>query len=268
MFHDIFDQIASTEFFIWDAVVAWSNHIRESHLKQSTQSTYLTNMLKLIDEKIVNERLHLEKVDSSWLKNSMEKIDEIPTWSDKTKSIRRSCLNGFYNFIKKLFDYKTDPYRRPPKPNEIKYVLSNVLDQNLTATISPESLCSALSKINERDAYIVWIMMLTGQPLEAVLDRRKKHLRGFYYLDFENEGEPLPKHLCDVLREYCQNSNTYIFETSKGKRIRRTQVMRTLKQAGYNIGLKFDLTPKALHRYVNAYMSSDKRYELEKALFP
>jgi site-specific recombinase XerC len=108
-------------------------------------------------------------------------------------------------------------------------------------------------------------MMHTGRTLEAVLDRRKEHLRT-PYMDFDDNSEHIPPHITDALNELCKNSTDYLFETASGKRIRRTQVMRNLKQAGHNIGLDFDLTPKVLHGYVCAYMSKDKRSELEKAL--
>ncbi len=169
----------------------------------------------------------------------------------------------------------------------LKHVLSNVPDKAKTRDLCPEILCTALSKINERDAYIIWIMMHTGQPLEKVLDLKKENLRASYrdsekamkhgldhnekhayqaYLDFNNACTQIPGHVVDGINKVCKNSKHFLFETVNGKRIVRTQVTRNLKQAGRNIGLDFDLTPKILYGYVCAYITKDKRSVLEKGL--
>lgn len=264
------DLIFTQDFLVWDAVVAWSNAIYESTLSGSSKNSYFVNMLKLIESEVVDVRMPLDNVDEAWLNGVKKQTNAKADWSSKTKLNRKSCLNSFQNFVHTSFDRGLEPYRRYPKPSEIKYVLSNVLDQRLTVHIHPSILCSAISKINERDAYIVWVLMYTGQTLESILDRRKEHLRGIY-LDFEFNGKlfsmTLLNSVSEVLAARSVNHKVYLFETDNGKRIRRTQITRNLKQAGRNIGLNFDLTPKALHRYVNAYMSADKRSELERALW-
>lgn len=269
--HDIvFNQINNKEFFVWDAVVAWRDHIYQAGFWSTTKSSYLTSMLKLIESEVINVCIQLHKIDEDWLKEAKQKINDKSEWSLSTKIVRKSCLNSFYNFIQKDFDRKILPYRRHPESNEIKHILSSVQDKALTKDISPIVLCNEISKINERDAYIVWLMMWTGQTLESILDRRKEDLRT-PYLDFEDDsGKRFSKHILEhitnALEKLCKDSSVYLFETANSKRILRTQVMRNLKQAGYNIGLDFDLTPKVLHGYVCAYMSRDKRSELEKAL--
>lgn len=265
MLNIIIDQIKNKEFFVWDAIVAWRDHIYQADFYNNTKSNYITGMLKLIESVIIDVRIPLNHINDMWIEEAKKKIDDKLEWSQSTKIIRKSCLNSFYNFIKNDFDYKITPYRRHPDSNEIKHILSSVQDKALTKDISPIVLCNAVSKINERDAYIVWLMMHTGQPLEAILNIRKtKEDYEPPYIRFNGEGKHIPKHITDALNDLCKNSKMYLFETSSGKRIRRNQVMRNLKQAGYNIGLDFDLTPKILHGYVCAYMSRDKRSILEK----
>ena len=300
MLEALLQQIDNKEFFVWDAVFAWRDHICKSEFYNNTKSNYLTGMLKLIESGILNIRHHLKLIDECWLSEAKQKIENKPEWSQSTKSIRKSCLNRFYNFVKNDFDTTLTPYRRHPEYTEIKYILSdteektkeeivkfekhlihllsNVPDKRRTIDLSPIILSNAISKINERDAYIVWLMMWTGQTLESILDRRKEHFRTSSdeetktaYLDFEDEngnlhGKYIPQHITKAIKELSKNSKVYLLETSKGKRILRTQIMRNLKQAGHNIGLDFDLTPKVLHGYVCAYMSCDKRSELEKAM--
>lgn len=256
-----------TEFFVWDAVVQWRDQIYQADFYNCSKGNYLTNMLKMIESDLVDVRCKLSIVNEEWLRQIKQKIDEKNEWSRATKIVRKSCLNSFYQFVKTSLDTNVEPYRRHPKPIEIKHILSSVQEKALTKDISPIELCNSLSKINERDAYIVWLMMHTGQPLEAILDVRKtKEDYEPPYIRFNGQGEYIPEHIINGINELSKNSKAYLFETAGGKRIQRTQVMRNLKQAGYNIGLDFDLTPKVLHGFVCAYMSRDKRSELERAL--
>ncbi len=258
------------DYILWDAVVAWRDKIYQSNFFNSTKANHLTSMLKLIEHHVIDLCLDLKKADEAWVKEAKQKIDDILQWSVSTRTIRKSCLNLFYKFIKTEFNHETQPYLSHLKPNVTKHVLSSVQDKALTAHISPEALCSEVGKLNKRDGFIVWVMLHSKQPLEAVLDLRKEDLRvsdvGRAYLDFPNVCEYIPEHITARISELCKNSKAYLFETAKGKRISRIQIMRNLKQAGRNIGLEFDLTPKVLRGYVNAYMTEDKREELEKAL--
>jgi site-specific recombinase XerC len=257
----------NSEFFVWDAVVAWRDRIYQADFYNNTKGCYLTGLLKLIEFSVIDVRLPLSKINEDWVKDCKLKIDGVTAWAAETKTIRKTCLNSFYKFVQKDFDRGVMPYQRHPQPNEIKHILSSVKEKALTEDISPSVLCNALSKINERDAYIVWLMMHTGETLETILDLRKTPPD--YeppYIRFNGMGKHVPDHITDGINELCKNSAVYLFETAGGKRISRTQVMRNLKKTGHNIGLKFDLTPKVLHGFVVAYMSRDKRSELEIAL--
>ena len=303
----------NTVFFIWDAIVAWRDYIFKTDFYKCSKGSYFTNMLKLIESKIVDVRLQLKHVNEAWLNECKKKIDSKSDWAKSTKTVRKSCLNTFYNFITHTFDKSQIPYQRHPSENEIEYmlssnideeekyeafekaalkhVLSNVSDKVRTRDISPDKLCKAVSKINERDAYIVWLMMHTGQPLEKILDLRKEDLDAEYmsleesmkhtpiidpsnpiilaysgYVRFANDSKYIPGNIVDEIDKFRKNSKVYLFETATGKRVTRTQVTRNLKLAGKNIGLDFELTPKILRGYVCAYMSKDKRSELEKGL--
>lgn len=274
----IYHQINNKVLHVWDAVVAWRDYIFQTPFYNNTKGNYLSGMLKLIELDLINVYLPLEIINDVWIEEAKKKIDLFPDWSIATKAVRKSCLNSFYQFVQKDFNRSVTPYRRHPSPTEVKHVLSNVPDKALTKDISPIELCNALEKINKRDAYIVWLMMHTGEPLESILDRRKEHFRTSLdnetktaCLDFEDENgrkysKHIFEHITEDLKELCKDSKVYLFETANGKRILRTQVMRTLKQAGHNIGLDFDLNPKILHGFVCAYMCRDKRSELEKAM--
>lgn len=262
----LMDMINPRVIHVWDAVVAWRDNIYEA-VYENTRRNHLKGMLKLIESKIIDVCLPLDKIDECWLEEVKQKIQEEPEWSTWTKKITKSCLNSFLHFIHTDFDNQLTPYRRHPQLNEIRHVLSNVKEAALLKDISPEVLCNALSKINERDAYIVWLMMHTGEPLEAILAIRK--LKEDYeppYMRFNGIGKHIPEHITEAINEFSKNSKIYLFETARGNPVRRTQVMRNIKQAGYAIGLKFDLTPKILHSSVCAHMCRDKRSVIEKGL--
>ena len=297
------------DFFVWDAVVAWRDYIFGKSFYSWSKGNYLSNMLKLIESNIVDVRLMLDNVNEDWLNECKIKVDAKDNWAKSTRTVRKSCLNLFYRFVTDVFDQFNPPYRRHPEGNEIefilssdrgeeekyqaleralfKHVLSNVVDKAKVKDICPIVLCNTVSKLNERDAYIVWLMMHTGQTLDKVLDLKRENLRATYmnqeeaiehgldptikhaymaYLDFDNRHYHIPGHIVDGINGTCKITKHFLFETVKGKRILRTQVTRNLRRAGRDIGLDFDLTPKVLHGYVCAYMTADKRSDFEKAL--
>jgi len=233
----------NTDFFIWDAVVAWRDYIFSKDFYSWSKGNYLTNMLKLIESNVVDVRLSLYKVNIDWLHECKDKVDDKKEWAKSTKTVRKTCLNSFYKFVEEVFDKSQTPYQRHPEGNEIefllslrkedkykhdkientvlKHVLSNVVEKTKARDISPIVLCNALSKINERDAYIVWLMMHTAQPLEKVLDLRKENLRASYmdseytmqhgldlnenhahmaYIDFDNACAHIPGRVVDGKR--------------------------------------------------------------------
>ena len=266
MFLKDFVQVSDT-FFMWDAVVAWRDNIFLVYNWSTTKSNYVLNMLRLIEAGIVNVRMELNKADEVWLKECKKKINELTEWAPETKSVRKSTLNSLYKFIQSGFNRGTIPYQWHPSPAQIKHVLSGVQDKVLTTTISPEVLCNTLSETNERDAYIVWLMMHTGQRLEAILDLKKTALRQ-PYIDIEGISYYTPSHIIKGIKNICGNSKVYLFETCSKTRVVKTQVIRNLKKTGYKIGLTYNLTPKLLHGYAVAYITGEKRNELQTTLMP
>jgi len=262
--------VSHTGFFVYDAIVQWRDHIYKADLYRCSKANYLRGMLRLIECGIVDIRTKLSDLNDGWLTKTKAKIDSKKHWSISTKINRKNFLNSFQKFIKTALDTTVEPYPRHPNPEQIKYILSSVQEISLAKDLSPTELCNAMLELNERDAFVIWLMILTGQSVEKILDVRKEHLRYQKdgddhtefsvggYLDFEGGSSyHVPGHLMDKIQCICKNTKTYLFETRQGKRIRRTQVMRNLKHAGYDIGLTFDLTPGILHGFVCGYMSTN-----------
>lgn len=283
----------SKKYHIWDVVVSWRNFIFTSEFESVSKSDYLTHMLKLIENHIIDIKEPIDALNEDWLKDCKRKIDSCVFWSKRTRLCRKTCLNSFYRFYKKNLNFYQVAYRRCPVDHEVEYilssqnekkysekvvikhVLSNVVEKTKTTIISPVELCEAVNNVNERDAYIVWLMMHTGRRLEFILDLKKEDLRlslenqnNAYigYVDFKDMIEYIPKHIAIALKTLSKDASKYLFESSNGKKLGRTQVIRNLKKAGKSIGLTFDLTPKVLYGFVNAYMSNDKRSAFEQCL--
>lgn len=256
----------SNNLFVWDALISWSQYINKN-LRGNTSVQYLTSMLKLIEKGVVDVQLSLECATEGWLQESCTKIDHIPEWSLVTKDFRKKYLKLFYRFLNRYFDYRIKPYHRHPKQNEIKYLFSHVLDQQLTLQISPVMLYESIRKRHRRDACIILLMMYTGEKIGDILDSKKEDFQGIY-LDFEENGikrsHTLPEHMATELNEICKNSKVYLFETVNGKKIPRNQIVRALKKSSRDMKLSFCLSPKSLHRYSNTYLSMYRRSDLEK----
>ena len=122
-------------------------------------------MLKLIESNIVDVRLKLSNVNINWLEECKNKVDEKEEWAKSTKTVRKTCLNSFYKFVKETFDKTQIPYQRHlkimklsffslPKEDEEKYAsldktvlkhaLSNVPEKIKAIDLCPQILCNCL----------------------------------------------------------------------------------------------------------------------------
>ena len=277
------------DFHLWDVIVAWRDHVFKADFYQCSREAYLSSMRKLINGGIIDIKLPLLHVDDIWLETCKEMVDKKIEWAQATKKVRKSCLNTFYAFLSQTFNTSTTPYRRHPCQPEIEYLLSphsegtekyaslesTMLKHALSSTqdktraqdLCPLVLCTAISKINERDAYIVWLMLWTKQPLEAILNlRNTAEDYSPPYIRFKGIGEYIPTHITKAIDHFRISESLFIFSTTSGKQIQRNQVTRNIKKAGHALDLDYELTPKIINGLACAYMSRDKRSDLERAM--
>lgn len=271
-----------TSFHVLDAVVAWRDKIHNSKYLHITKCQYLSNMLKLIESKIINTYTRLDNVDKDWLIMARKNVDDIHKWSPKTKKLRRTCLNSFYSFVKKEFDYGADAYKRQLKDVEIQHLLSSTKEKYQSINVDPLDLCNIVHRINNRDGYILWLMFWTGQKLERILElkkteKEKQYIHFFTYSnDIDNgnneciptheESEWIPQHIEKGIDEVTKDSKFYLFETNGSKRVRAMQVRKNLQRAAKLLGVDFHFSPKAIQGYVCGHTSRNKKSELEQWL--
>lgn len=77
---------------IWDAIVAWRDYILSSSFLRITKRNYLSRMQKLIECAVINPALKLSTVNESWLKECLDKIDEISLGSKVSRIGKQQLL--------------------------------------------------------------------------------------------------------------------------------------------------------------------------------
>lgn len=264
---------------IWDVMVAWRDSILDSSFLRVTKRDYLSRMQKLIEEGVINPSIKLKSVNESWLDECSKRIYET-SWSEKTKKSRKTCLLSFYKFSQ-TFDpdyaneYEVLSYRYIPTPHEIKnrfnienskkLLLSSAHELLLNRGLNIQELYDTLKKHNQRDAWIIALMIETGCSLDEILEIKKTDISPVY-IKIKNFQYAVDSTLIHHIKTICKEFSEYVFTTKKGEKVGRVQVTRNLKRAGHEVGLTFDLTPMIFHRHINKILIRDKRSPLEKLL--
>lgn len=263
------DYPVKERYSIWDAMVAWRDHILSSSFLKITKKDYLSRMQKLIDESVINPSIKLICVNEIWLHKCSKKIAE-SCLSEKTKTSRKTCLLSFYKFAQKFDpdysnEYKMLSYRHIPTPDEIKnrFVLSSAREPLLNNSLDIQKLYRTIKKHNERDAWIIALMLETGCSLEEVVKITKNDISQTYVC-INHFQYPVPLSLVDGIKTLFKEDSSFVFSTKKGEKVGRVQVTRNLKKSGREIGLRFDLTPMVFHRFINDILLRDKRSPWEK----
>lgn len=252
----------------WDAIIAWRDNLFYSDFTRITKSNYLSGMLKLIQEEIIDPNLPLSSLSSKWYLEAINKIDNITHWSFSTKRMRKSCL---YTFISKVLqDQKHpacygEPYRRKPSMLEIEFMLSIVENRTELESLDIVQLTETIRVSNERDALIVSTLFFTGRSLDEVLNIKPKDLK-WKSIKFGKDSDTVPRCLIELLFSLCKDNNEYVFSTAQGNKLLRNQVIRSLKNASKVMGLSFEITPKMLQSKAILTICREKLSELEKVL--
>lgn len=248
---------------LWDAVVAWRDNLFYSTFPRVTRRNYLTRMLKLIEENIIDPSLPLSRLSFDWYQNAKDKIDYVPHWASATKQPRQSCLHSFY-ICATNYTPKGKPLDKPTSL-EIMHMLSSVEEKTKTKDLDPVQLTEILRKINERDALIVALLIFTRRTLNEILELKKKDING-RCINFENASVCVDESVINLIEDICKNDTEFLFVTANKKPVNSTQVIRNLKTASKLMGLDFLITPKVIQSWAVAYMPMENRSNLAKAL--
>lgn len=235
----------------FDALIAWRNELYASATK-SMRRNYLAGMCVLIDEGIVDPTASIENIlTDEWAVEAHKRINGLDKWSPSTKKSRRSCLEKFLEFA--AF-FKPNLKSNPPVLNIpgrglMHHILSGMEDKIKAQDLSAshwDGFFDQLTEGNLRDCLISILMLNSGRRLEDVLDLRKTDIteNGVRWADGSHTR--LSGRMMNLVSIAAQSGVNYVFATKSGKRIRRTQVIRHMKNASKAAGLDFEITPKIL----------------------
>lgn len=206
---------------LFNSVDPWSKSIRSKDLTRCTKNTYLHRLYKILETGIVEKCIETAEPRKCLLDSIIDEIYKFDGWTENTKRCSISIFRLFYIFATTR---EREECINSMDQHAVKYILSNVYDQELSRDLNVHELLELMRVQNKRDAEIIERMIDTGGSLEEVIDKNG-------------------------------------FVSYKGNRLCRYQVCRNLKKVSKKLGLNFTVTPKLLHRYVNAYMERKKSYE-------
>lgn len=195
---------------IWHAILYWRRHIYQSNFLKTTKSTYLYFMNVLIKENIIDINYDLKLLSNVWLNFHLDKINKL-----HKRNGYKTVLKSFYIFAVKCKKINKKFYEKIPKSNEAKIFLSRTEEKYKIKNIDSRKLYETLNRLNPRDAKIV-----------------------FTAIDSE-------KDVREILKYKSKNGN-YLFQSSKGKKIYPSQIVRNLKLASKLMKLDFNIYPSFL----------------------
>lgn len=245
-----FCDVLGVSYTAWDAIKAWHNAVQTSSLSRSSKSNYISSMLLLIKEGIVDYKLPLLKITNTWYTKAIFKLFHVPSWSEATKICRKTCLKSFYDFV---FQYQWkdyvknfgEPSRGIPSMEEITATLSNIQERSLAKDLDFTQLFESLRRINERDSIILLTLLFSGKKLDDILNLKTKDcVSGF--LTFEDGLERVPVIVTNFIKKHSKNENDYAFTSKHGKRLKSNQIIRNLKKSSKQLDLPYEATPKIL----------------------
>ena len=241
----------------FDVLVAWRNELYASATK-SMRRNYLSGMCVLIDEGIVDPTSSVDHVlTEDWSVDAHERINILDKWSPSTKKSRKSCLEKFLGFASsfKPNSNGNPPTLKIPGRGLMHHILSGMDDKIKVQEISKSSwdrFFDQLTNGNARDCLISIVMLRSGRRLEDVLDLRKTDITETGVKWTDGSHTELSKETLALISRLTHSNADYVFTTKLGRRIRRTQVIRQMKNASKAAGLDFEITPKILQVFAIA----------------
>jgi integrase len=261
---------------VWDALIGWRDHIYKKEFLKVSKQNYILGLVKLIEKEIIDPKEYLINLSQNWLEQKKTEVKEKTGWSKATQYTRISCLISFFEFATEVFKpdplhpWEGIPYSTIPTIEMIPHLLTSVEDKARATELTTEQWMYFFEKIAEknlRDYLIATLIVFSGRPLESVLDLKRAGLKEFGII-FEKEEVSVPNSLIKQLHHMVQDNppSEYLFVTKSGQRIRRNQILRSLKSASKAANLPTEVSAKVLLSAGIAFIELDKRTLLSKVL--
>jgi hypothetical protein len=239
----------TTKYTLWDVAFDWHIKLCKEPLLNVTKKNYLLAFVQLVKDGVLNLKYPLKNMNEIWLNETLETIDLFHKWAKETRRHRKMIVRKLYAYSEEFKD-KTNITRnrkRPPIPSidNLEFIFNINTDFNKVMTIPTNKWATffeALHTRNERDCLIYFLLLETALNVEYVLSLRQEDVFEDH-IKLLNKVFYIPKCLTALLRELPPNKEGFIFVSSSGNIIKRSQIVRTLREASKEIGLEVSITP-------------------------
>jgi integrase len=255
-----------TGLVVWDAVIAWKDHILRKDVFRRNKTESLSHLSRLIAKGIIDIRQPLTEFLKTSPEDRIRIIDETIEWARSTKQTRRCVFRSFYRFAKEtdikpayvvshftdILDMQSVFIGESLSSSEDKAKAQSLTDENI------ECLFNAMFDLNPRDGLATWMMWEFTRTIHEILDLKIRDI----YLDknlirFE-DGEMCPIVIPELKRCILEQRkdkalDELLFTTGKGTRIHAGQLVRNMKTASKLAKLPVLITPKILYAHAIKY---------------
>lgn len=245
---------------VMDAIDTWLASLQSKH----TRANYASGLKKLFQYRILDSTLTLQQLTLFAGNSLVDRIREIPEWSEATRMARSALLLSFFRFLSRRTDgliKRLEPSREGENKTFYK-----IRDEVVTPAMSQSQWAKWLEevgKMNKRDCLIAKITLQGGKRISEVLSLKTDQI------DFE-KGEITFKQsksrtkrqtiisynetIMRELKEYIGERKGLVFVTSTGKAVSRIQVAYTFARSGERSGVPFRVTPHVLRASAITYL--------------
>lgn len=238
-----------------------------SLLRPNTAKNYTVGIRKIEEKGIINLSMSLQTFSLCNLNAMVDKLKEVPEWSEATKQARCACFIAFTKFLARRFP--SHLRRAEPNRDGSNSTFFKIREKVKTSAMTKAqwtAFLQELGKINPRDCLLAKIVLQGAKRINEVLSLESQ------YIDWENNRISFrqsksfgvekftvinyPPLVMQELREYLKGREGIVFVTAQGKPIKVNQLSRNFEKAGVRAGIEFKVTCHTLRASAVTYLRS------------
>ena len=256
----------SKKLLVWDAVLAWRDHVLAKDNFRRSKSLVLSHLSRIISENLIEVDQPLSNFKKK-ISDIEAKINAFEQWSKFTRQSRITILRSLVKFIDEN-EIKKSEFVIPFK--ELKDVNKHFIYELITSsavkaqaeTLSAENIKTflyELARINPRDALAVWLMIELKASLDQILSLKRDdidlensifNIEGALHIAPDAGLRPDLKRCLEEHLRHCHHD--LIFASANGKKLHAGQFARNSKLASQRAGLKVSSPRKSSRDFLNS----------------
>lgn len=254
---------------VWDAIIAWRDHVLHRGILRKSKVDYLYNMTKLIEVGLIDLQQPLLKFMKTEFDDSkFQEISTVYSWPTSTKRSRKTLLNSFWKFAQKQ-EIKKTPIEIPIHSEHrylemlaISELLSSSEDKAKSQYLTDKEInrfLNELRHINARDFLVCRTMWELKCTIHQVLNMKVGDYdpeKGVFKIDkFDSRYGNLRDDIKGPILKLCEKkaNDEFIFSTDRGNRIHPGQIVRSMKIASKKANLPVIISPKVIFAHAKAF---------------